>query len=287
MVAETRDGRISEGWGVRMAQHVPTMSFVRPTATTPISVTGARCGLNCAHCGGHYLAHMQPIGEAQPNGARSLLISGGCDAQGRVPVAPHLETIAQLRRGRRLNWHLGLVKPEDLEGLPPLVDVISFDIVGDAETARQVYGLNVTLDDYVQTLRHLRQVAPVVPHVTIGLYGGQIRAERAALEALAAEGVERVILIVFIPTPGTRYAACTPPPLDEVASLLADARCLLPQAGLYLGCMRPHGRYRQQLDELAVACGLNLIVNPTRAAERAAQVAGLAVAWGDECCALY
>ncbi len=272
---------------MRMAHHAPTIALVRPTATTPISVTGAACALDCAHCGGRYLEHMHPISEAQPDGARSLLISGGCDARGRVPVHGHLEAIARLRPGRRLNWHLGLVEEADLDGLAPLVDVVSFDIVGDAETARQVYGLDATLDDYVETLRLLRGLAPVVPHVTIGLHGGQIRGERAALEALAAEGVERVILIVFIPTPGTRYADCAPPPLDEVADLLAHARCLLPQAGLYLGCMRPHGRYRQQLDELAVACGLNLIVNPTRAAERAAQAAGLTVTWGDECCALY
>jgi lipoyl synthase len=272
---------------VRAAHHAPTIRFVRPTATTPVSVTGAGCALDCAHCGGRYLEHMQPIWEAEPDGARSLLISGGCDARGRVPVRPHLEAIARLRQERRLNWHLGLVEPADLEALRPLVDVVSFDMVGDAETARQVYGLDATLDDYVETLRLLRQLAPVVPHVTIGLLGGQIRAERAALEVLAAEGVERVILIVLIPTPGTRYAGCAPPPLDQVAALMADARCLLPQAGLYLGCMRPHGRYRQKLDELAVACGLNLIVNPTRAAEHAAANAGLSVNWGDECCALY
>ncbi len=277
----------AEAWRVRTAYHAPTIGFVRPTATVPISVTGQSCALDCAHCGGHYLAHMQPIWEAQPDGARSLLISGGCDARGRVPVGGHLEAIARLRPGRRLNWHLGLVEGQDLAPLRPYVDVISFDIVGDAETARQVYGLDVTLDDYIRTLRTLRGMAPVVPHVTIGLHGGQIRGEGAALRALAAEGVERVILIVFIPTPGTRYADCPPPPLDQVADLLAEARCLLPEAGLYLGCMRPHGRYRQQLDEMAVACGLNLIVNPTRAAERAAQAAELTVTWGDECCALY
>lgn len=278
---------ICDAWRVRMAHHDPAITFVRPSATTPVSVTGTGCALNCAHCGGHYLEHMQPIDHVHLNGARSLLISGGCDARGRVPVKGHLEAIARLGAGRRLNWHLGLVEPEDLEGLAPLVDTISFDIVGDAITAREVYGLDVTLDDYVDTLRLLKQVAPVVPHVTIGLHGGEIRGEAAALEALAAEGVERVILIVFIPTPGTRYASRQPPALDQVAELLAHARCLLPKASLYLGCMRPHGRYRQQLDALAVGCGLNLIVNPTRAAEQAAQDAGLRVIWGDECCALY
>lgn len=269
-----------------MAHHAPTIGFARPTATVPVSVTGAACALDCAHCGGRYLEHMQPIWSAKPNGARSILVSGGCDDRGRVPVRDHLEAIARLRQGRRLNWHLGMVEEQDLEALQPLVDVISFDIVGDGETAREVYGLDATLYDYVETMRLLGEIAPVVPHVTIGLHAGQIRGEYAALDALADLGIERAILIVFIPTPGTRYAHCAPPPLEQVGEVLAHARCALPRAGLYLGCMRPPGRYRQELDELAVGCGLNLIVNPTRAAERAAEAAGLTAVWGDECCAL-
>ena len=69
--------------------------------------------------------------------------------------------------------------------------------------------------------------------------------------------------------------------------MIAYARCTLPDTWIALGCMRPHGRYRQQLDELAVRAGVNAIVNPTRAAERAAEAAGLSITLGDECCALY
>jgi len=44
--------------------------------------------------------------------------------------------------------------------------------------------------------------------------------------------------------------------------------------------------YGQALDELAVRAGLNGIVSPARAAERAAAELGLEVTWGEECCAL-
>jgi hypothetical protein len=61
---------------------------------------------------------------------------------------------------------------------------------------------------------------------------------------------------------------------------------LLADTDLRLGCMRPHGTYRQRVDKLAVRAGLNGIANPTHAAEDAAADRGLQIVWGDECCAL-
>ncbi|MBC7235192.1 MAG: radical SAM protein [Chloroflexi bacterium] len=280
-------GRWARAWSVRQAWHPATIRFDRPNRTLPVSLTGATCGLDCAHCGGHYLAHMHPIWDLPAQGGvSSYLISGGCDALGRVPVTAHLTRVAELKQGHRLNWHVGLVEEKDLATIAPLVDVISFDIVGDAVTAREVYGLDVDLDDYMHTLELLERYAPVLPHLTVGLWGGRIRAEREALKALAQHGVERLILLVLIPTEGTRYADRTPPPLPEVADLFLDAREWLPRARLYLGCMRPHGLYRQALDELAVRAGFNVIVNPCQVAQRTAEALGLEIVWGDECCAL-
>lgn len=183
--------RWSEAWHVRTSCHSPTIHFYRPTKTLPVSLTGQACALNCAHCGGHYLQHMRPIWSATSlgedacaDGVTSCLISGGCDRQGRVPVTSHLEQVARLREGRRLNWHVGLIDEEAMRTIAPLVDVISFDLVGDAETAREVYGLDLTLDDYVKTLEMLCRHVPVVPHITIGLRGGRLSGERAALEAM-------------------------------------------------------------------------------------------------------
>ncbi len=260
--------------------------FTRPTGTLPVSLTGTACALDCAHCGGHYLAHMRSIAEADAIGYRSLLISGGCDAFGRVPITRGLEHVERLRPGRRLNWHVGFSTRADLERIAPLVDVISFDIVGDRATAQEVYGLDVGLDDYLRQLALLGVIAPVVPHLTLGLRAGRISGELAALEALAAVQPERLILLILIPTPGTRYATVPPPALTQIADLFTLARHLLPQTQLILGCMRPHGRYRQQVDRLAIESGLDGLVNPSRCAEELAAVQGRPVIWGDECCAL-
>lgn len=273
-------------WATRCRYHPPTIHFDRPSRTLPVSVTGPRCALQCAHCGGHYLRHMRPIEAVEPDGATSLLISGGCDPAGRVPVMEHLEAVRRLGVGRRLNWHLGLIDEETMRAVAPLADVVSFDLVGDAETAREVYGLDVGLDDYMAALRMMRRHARVVPHITIGLRRGRLSGELAAVSALAAEGVEALVFIILIPTEGTAFAGCTPPAVEDVADVLLEARLRLPAARLALGCMRPHGPYRQVVDEVAVHAGLNGIVNPAWAAEGLAEALGLTITWGDECCGL-
>ena len=273
-------------WEVRQEHFEPRIRFERPVATLAVSVTGAACALRCAHCNGHYLAGMRRLDDPALDAARSLLISGGCDREGRVPVLPHLGAIARLAAGRRLNWHVGLIDEATMLAIRPYADVISFDFVGDDDTIREVYGLAKTVGDYVACFQMLRRYARVVPHVTIGLHGGRLRGERRALEILRSLGADELVLIVFIPTPGTAFAACEPPRLNEVVDLIAEARVCFPDVPVRLGCMRPGGEYREQLDPLAVEVGLNGIVNPARGAVRAAQRLGLRIEWGDECCVL-
>jgi uncharacterized radical SAM superfamily protein len=132
----------------------------------------------------------------------------------------------------------------------------------------------------------LRRHVRVVPHLTIGLRGGRLSGEWSALSALAERQVERLVFLVLIPTQNTDYAACKPPSLEELEAVFAHARILMPAAHLTLGCMRPHGVYRQAADEIALRSGLNGVVNPSLAARRAASDLGLEIVWGDACCAL-
>ena len=275
---------LARAWAVRQAHFPDEITWSYPLDTAVLSLTGPQCALDCAHCGGHYLRGMRPIWQAEPDGCTSCLISGGCDLEGRVPVLAHLERVRAWRPGRQMNWHVGFVTEAEMEVIAPLVDVVSFDFVGDDETIREVYGLERTVADYEATYRLLRRYARTLPHVTIGLRGGRLGHELAAMERLQALGAEGLVLLVFMPTPGTRYADRQPPPVDAVADVLAEARLRFPQAALYLGCMRPGGRYREQLDPLAVRAGFNVVVSPSRAARRVAAGLGLEVHEMRECC---
>jgi uncharacterized radical SAM superfamily protein len=280
---------LERAWQTRLAHSAPTIQFDHPVDTAIVSLTGTQCALDCAHCGRHYLRHMIPIWQAADRLAEtapSVLVSGGCDAEGRVPVLAHLEQVAALRPGRRLNWHVGLIGEAEARAIAPYADAISLDFVGDDETIRQVYGLNKTVADYVASYQVLRRYAPVTPHITVGLRGGELGHERPALERLEQLGLDGLVFLVFAPTPGTRYADRQPPAVADVAAILAEARLRFPNKPIYLGCMRPKGRYRAGLDPLAVRAGVNKIVNPARKAVELAESLGLSIVRGRECCAL-
>jgi uncharacterized radical SAM superfamily protein len=93
-----------------------------------------------------------------------------------------------------------------------------------------------------------------------------------------------LVFIVFIPTPGTRYADCPPPLAEEVALILAEARQRFPSIPIHLGCMRPRASYRSLLDPLAVRAGVNAIVSPSREGRAMAMALGLRAVQTRECC---
>jgi uncharacterized radical SAM superfamily protein len=280
------EARVESAWRVREANFAPRIAFDYPLSTATISLTGPHCALNCAHCGGEYLKPMMPIWSAQVQGATSCLISGGCDLSGKVPVTRGLTKVEALRKGRVMNWHVGLIEREEVEAIAHCVDVISFDFVGDDETIQEVYGLDRRVEDYVETYDLLRGYFPVIPHITVGLKGGEIVGEYRALEILEGLGVEGLILIVFTPTSGTRYADREPPELKEVIDLIAEARLRFPTASLYLGCIRPRGEYRHLLDPWALRAGVNGIVSPASEALVLAEELGLEIMRHEECCAV-
>jgi len=278
--------RVESAWRVREANFPPRVAFDYPLSTATISLTGPHCALNCAHCGGKYLKSMMPIWGAQVQGATSCLISGGCDLSGKVPVTRGLARVGALRSGRVMNWHVGFIEREEAEAIAPYVDVISFDFVGDDETIQEVYGLERRVEDYVKSYDLLRGYFPLIPHITVGLKGGEIVGEYRALEILEELGVEGLILIVFTPTSGTRYAGRKPPELKGVIDLIVEARLRFPGAPLYLGCIRPRGEYRHLLDPWALRAGVNGIVSPASEAVVLAEELGLEIVRREECCAV-
>lgn len=292
---------MKKAWAVRAENFPMQIEFDYPEATEVVTLTGKHCALDCAHCGGHYLQGMKSVEEVTHNkrtgfdtgvsrtgadGAKSCLISGGCDAAGKVPFMHSIPFIESMKQDKKLNFHVGLVNEQEADKLRELADVVSFDFVTDDATVQEVFGLGRLAEDYLHTYRILRQRVKVLPHICIGLKGGELAGEYRALELLKQEGADGLVFIVFIPTPGTRYAEKNPPSLEEVVKILAEARLSFPDKPIYLGCMRPKGRYRQELDQAAVRCGVNKIVVPTRAAVELAGQLGLQVSCGEECCVL-
>ncbi len=289
-------------WRARLTLSGRELQVFRPGRAFPaISITGTRCELMCAYCRGRYLKGMLPATSPEEllrlcaslarRGAEGVLISGGFNRHGVLPVRPFLRAIRAVKEelGLRIAIHPGLVDQQLAEELVSAgVDIALFDLVGDEETIRDVIGLDRRPEDYLASLRALRDagVPVLAPHVCLGMRGGVLSGELDALKMAREVGPDVLVLIIFVPTRGTPLWDREPPGLSDVAKLMAIARLMFPDVPVALGCMRPRGPYKRQVDPLAVRLGLDRIALPSKSALREAEALGLDVVWRDVCCAV-
>ncbi|MFH1036236.1 MAG: radical SAM protein [Pseudomonadota bacterium] len=265
-----------------------------------VSITGPDCGRNCQHCGGRLLASMSPAAtpaqlldlgrQAAAGGQAGLLLSGGGDASGRLPWRQVLPAIAELSASTPLilTAHVGRIDANLARELKQAgVRQALIDVVGDGDTAREILRLEDGLAGQAQTLAACAAAGlEVVPHIILGLHGGHLRGEETALEIVASINPGRVVLVVFMPLKRTALAGAAPLPVEDAARFIARARLRLPQARQHLGCARPRGRYRHELDALAVRAGINALAIPSDGALAAARELDIPVSFQDTCCSL-
>ncbi len=275
--------------------------FYYPLPRFPnVSVTGGGCSLGCKHCGGHYLRGMVSTEtpsklkafcmRLEADGGIGLLVSGGCDAEGRVPLGRFLSALRWVKENTDLivNVHTGLLDHGQAEEISSTgIDIVSVDIVGSNETIRRVYGLNATVDDYMETLNSLKdaRVPHIVPHICVGLDFGKIRGEAAALKMAQGIDPELVVILGLMPTPGTAMESVEPPSAKVIARAVAATRLMFPEAGVALGCMRPRSG-KGWIEELAMRAGASRLVLPSRSTIEKVEAEGFRVLHLDGCCAI-
>jgi uncharacterized radical SAM superfamily protein len=265
-----------------------------------VSVTGVGCALNCKHCGKSILRAMAPtptpealLAEAKTaaaKGSPGLLVSGGSLSDGSVPLEPFFAAIKAIREelGLPVLVHTGLVHPETAKGLAWAgVDCVMLDIIGHADTIREVCHLSAIVEDYDLSLRLLVEASlPTVPHVIMGLHFGQILGELDALDIIARYPVAAVVMVGFRPIPGTAMAHVTPLAPESMGELFREARQRFPYTPVLLGCERPLGPHRERTDLLALDAGLDGIAFPSEEAVKFCQERNLTVHVSRTCCSM-
>lgn len=264
-----------------------------------VSTTGTSCSLRCKHCSARYLEGMIPATEpaellslahaVADAGGSGFLVSGGSDARGRVALDSFLPVIKEIKATTSLtiNAHIGLSRKKDLRELVGSgIDAFSVDVYGDDETVREVLGIPAKADDYLSVVKDLMDLgAPTVaPHMCVGVRGGELVGEMAAVGKLAALSPRTFVLISFIPTKGTEYESRAPPSGDAILSVIRAARSAMPDTRLVLGCMR--SRRDRSWESDAVSAGLDGIVLPSTAVVDAASASGRTVRKKVTCCAI-
>jgi uncharacterized radical SAM superfamily protein len=263
-----------------------------------ISVTGKACALKCKHCGGLVLETMHSATTPEDllclcesikdKGALGCLVSGGCLPDGSVPLREFAEVLGRVKKelGLTVFVHSGIIDPATAKALRSAeIDAVLIDIIGSDETIKEIYNLNMTVEDYARSLKVLRQAGIVtVPHVISGLHNGRLRGEFNALQMIKRYSPSAVVIIAFTPIRGTDMESMDPPKPLEIARVAATARLMFPHVPVVLGCMRPGGKHREETDILAVKARVNAIAFPTEGAIRFAENNGCKVAFSSLCC---
>ncbi|HWR38421.1 MAG TPA: radical SAM protein [Patescibacteria group bacterium] len=266
---------------------------------TNISITGTKCRCLCEHCRGKMLGRMLPVSTPEEllmlaeslhnRGCRGVLVSGGADEDGSVPLKIFADALRQMTAmGLAVVVHPGLLSEQTAAALAQAnVSRVALDLIGDKDTIREVYHLPYLPADYRNSLRTARsQGLPVSPHIVIGLHFGQIRGEYQALNMVAAEGATSLVLVVLNPLTDTPMTGVNPPSPAEVANLFREARRLLPALPIALGCARPMGEYARRIEKLAVDAGMNAIAYPARETVDYVTAKQAAIHYEETCCGM-
>jgi hypothetical protein len=269
-----------------------------PNDFPTISLTGKGCALRCKHCGGVVLNTMYPATtpdallelcvQLKEKGAKGCLISGGCLPSGAVPLGRFIDTVSRVKHelGLTVFAHTGVVDLQTAKALKKAgVDAALIDIIGSDETIREIYRLDVSVEDYANSLKALHEAGiEFVPHVIVGLHYGKLEGEFHALQMISKYAPSALVIIAFMPIRGTEMENVKPPRPFEMVRVIAASRLMFPKTPLVLGCMRPKDRKRAETEISAIKAGVDAIAFPTEEAIEFTESCGFKPSFSSLCC---
>ncbi len=281
-----------------VSYHDGTLPFQKDRFAA-ISVTGAHCDLHCSHCKGKLLESMIPakdpeifsqiVNQLRSRGALGVLVSGGANRNGEVPLRKFVPSIKEIKEkdpSFKIIVHTGLIKRNMAKDLKDAgVDQILLDMIGDKETIREVYHLDRRVEDYEETLSMLKEIGHrLAPHIIIGHHFGEIRGEWRALEIITRVGVETIVLVILKPLVGKDSFRIPTP--KETSKIIAIARILNPKTPIRMGCIRPAHPSKVEMEKGAIDSGVNTIAYPLQGTIEYAKEIGLEIRFIEMCCSL-
>ncbi len=265
-----------------------------------LSVTGTSCSLGCEHCKGRLLTGMEPtltpdslyerclrVAEA---GGEGVLISGGSDSAGHVPLLRFGEIIKRVKTELELAVvvHTGLVDRETAASLAAAgIDAAMLDVIGDAELSEEVYHIPDGPRKMRESLDILEgQGIPTVPHVLVGLDYGSLKGEIEALDMISQGTPSALVIIALSPVRRTPMEGILPPTPEEIGRVMVCARLGMKRVPLLLGCARPLGPHKIETDRHAISAGANGIALISQEGVDHGRSRGLEPVFRDVCCSL-
>lgn len=266
-----------------------------------ISITGPECKLQCDHCKAKLLEPMIPattpqalwrvVNEQIAGGARGMLLTGGSNHRDEVEYDAFFPTLRRIRDAFpdfRIAIHTALVDRDKARRIAESgIDAAMLDIIGAQDTVQQVYHLKRPVADFEASLAHLVETGmKVVPHIVLGLHYGRMLGEWHALEMIARHRPSALVLVVAMPFYAPGHRPFETLSSREVGRFFLDAREALPDTPLLLGCARPPGREKIEIDAYAVMAGMNGLAHPSDGTVELAVALGRDVRVTPSCCSI-
>lgn len=306
---------LRKAWKIRKANFSDNIYFYAPTIKryetnefknsmepyfVPISITGSSCTLQCDHCKAKILKAMQKASDPESlfklakdlkeKGTKGLLISGGSDSKGVVPLIKFKDSLKKIKEELELKIlvHTGLVDRELAKALADVqIEAAMIDIIGNDETVKKVYHLEARADNFENSLALLCEYGVrTAPHVVIGLHYGKIKGEQEALKAVSRYPIDCLVLVGLMPQFGTPMEKVTAPTSIEMGEIFCEARVMFPSIPVLLGCERTYGSEKVKIEEVALEAGLNGIAYPSEGIIKKSRDLGLIPHFSELCCAL-
>ncbi len=229
-------------------------AFIPGRKFPDISITGLSCPLNCAYCEAYYLHGMESAPTPKKlyetvrylvkKGAKGVLISGGFNLEGKLPIEPFLNIIREIKRDFDIviSVHQGLVDRNLAEKLRDAkVDIVDYEVILDPFVIKNVKNLkNKEPEDYIKSFEILEKYGPpyIAPHIPLGLNYGKIAHEFDVIDKIIEFDPYILVFLIFIPTKGTKMENSPMPEPKDIINVIKYARKKFKRT-LALGCMRP------------------------------------------------
>ncbi|MBU4292871.1 MAG: hypothetical protein KJ770_02315, partial [Actinobacteria bacterium] len=257
----------------------------KPNSFLNISLTGHNCELMCSHCRALLLKDMIDIDSCNvtksssgqnpdnedlyeknriikilekygSNNVRGLLISGGFDKDGKLPLNDRI--LGEIRQTRekfgeniRIFLHLGFADPGVAKAVYECrIDRVLVNVFSDSHVIGEVYNLKgCTPEMFYNNVKFLKESGlNVSPHLIIGLSDNGIAGEYESLKAISEIGVNSVVFAIAKRI--TKYQEFKDLKIraQDIVSLYEYARELMPDIPVTIGCARPSGEESEKME---------------------------------------
>jgi lipoyl synthase len=232
-------------------------------------------------------------GRGTQTSVNGILISGGFDRHGRLPMDERL--IPELKEVKnkyglvmKVFVHLGFTDRQTAESLYECgIDGVLVNVFSDKHSIEETYNLKGCIPDmFYGNARLLKEAGlRVSPHLIIGLGESSLSGEYRSVEEIAKSGADSCVFAIAKNISRHDKHGLTEVKSPDVVKLFKYAKSIMPDIPVILGCARPHGQEFEKMEIELLKLGVNVIAFPSGRTLEYAKDNNYSFHFEEQCCA--